>query len=163
MNAVTVDKYCYILLHSKVGSYFRACHGKGGYTHTYRKSLHAYFFTSPFAPPPPFPPPLKLTHSILGPDSGVGAGECHHSLVGPFVGFHHQALLIAAIWPLGRGNVGYGANVGSNHTSRQVIITIIIIIIYMWKDRTWIKSLPFALRYYFFQEKDYLYFVMNCD
>ena len=62
----------------------------------------------------------KLTHSVLGPDSGVGAGECLHCLVGPFVGFHHQSLLIATIWPLGRGNVGYGANVGSNHTSRQV-------------------------------------------
>ena len=64
--------------------------------------------------------PGKLTHSVLGPDSGVGAGECLHCLVGPFVGFHHQSLLIATIWPLGRGNVGYGANVGSNHTSRQV-------------------------------------------
>ncbi|CAM9258645.1 unnamed protein product [Ectocarpus fasciculatus] len=61
----------------------------------------------------------KLTHSVLGPDSGVGAGECLHCLVGPFVGFHHQSLLIATVWPLGRGNVGYGANVGSNHTSRQ--------------------------------------------
>lgn len=64
--------------------------------------------------------PAKLSHSVLGPDSGVGAGECLHCLVGPFVGFHHQSLLIATIWPLGRGNVGYGANVGSNHTSRQV-------------------------------------------
>ena len=50
----------------------------------------------------------------------MGGGECLHCLVGPFVGFHHQSLLIATIWPLGRGNVGYGANVGSNHTSRQV-------------------------------------------
>ena len=71
------------------------------------------------------------------------------SLVGPFVGFHHQALLIAgewvmdtwcvagvyvltyppacalpvlacasAMWPAGKGNVGYGANVGSNHTGK---------------------------------------------
>ncbi|CAM9416364.1 unnamed protein product [Scytosiphon promiscuus] len=55
----------------------------------------------------------KLQHSVLGPDSGVGAGECLHCLVGPFVGFHHQSLLIATIWPLGRGNVGYGANSGS--------------------------------------------------
>ena len=37
-------------------------------------------------------------------------------LVGPFVGFHHQALLIACFWPSGKGNIGYGANVGSNHT-----------------------------------------------
>ncbi len=61
----------------------------------------------------------KVTHSILCPDSGVSAGECHSSLVGPFVGFHHQSLLISAIWPLGRGNVAYGCNVGSNHTTRR--------------------------------------------
>ena len=41
------------------------------------------------------------------------------SLVGPFVGFHHQALLVAAFWPEGRGNIGYGANVGSNHTGKR--------------------------------------------
>jgi hypothetical protein len=34
------------------------------------------------------------------------------------VGFHHQALLIAALWPEGKGNVGAGASVGCNHTSR---------------------------------------------
>jgi hypothetical protein len=34
------------------------------------------------------------------------------------VGFHHQSLLIASYWPKGRGNVGYGANVGSNHTGK---------------------------------------------
>lgn len=36
----------------------------------------------------------------------------------PLVGFHHQALLIACFWPAGRGNIGYGANVGSNHTGK---------------------------------------------
>jgi NDP-sugar pyrophosphorylase family protein len=60
----------------------------------------------------------KVTGSILGPNSGVAEGECTASLCGPFVGFHHQALLIAAFWPEGKGNVGYGANVGSNHTSK---------------------------------------------
>ncbi len=60
----------------------------------------------------------KLTKSILGPNSCVGEGEVRASLVGPFVAFHHQALLIAAMWPEGKGNVGYGANIGSNHTSR---------------------------------------------
>lgn len=59
-----------------------------------------------------------LTDSVLGPNSGVAEGECTASLCGPFVGFHHQALLIAAMWPKGKGNVGYGANVGSNHTSK---------------------------------------------
>ncbi|MCH7728964.1 MAG: DUF4954 family protein, partial [Planctomycetes bacterium] len=60
----------------------------------------------------------KLTDSILGPNSGVAEGEATACLLGPFVGFHHQALLIAVVWPEGKGNVGYGANVGSNHTSK---------------------------------------------
>jgi hypothetical protein len=60
----------------------------------------------------------KVSDAILGPNSGVGEGEVTACLVGPFVAFHHQALLIAAIWPEGRGNIAYGANVGSNHTSR---------------------------------------------
>src|SRR5262249_50058277 len=60
----------------------------------------------------------KVTESVIGPNTGVAGGEVTASLLGPFVGFHHQALLIAAFWPAGRGNVGYGANVGSNHTSK---------------------------------------------
>lgn len=59
-----------------------------------------------------------VTNSILGPNTGVAEGEVTASLLGPFVGFHHQALLIAALWPEGKGNVGYGANVGSNHTAK---------------------------------------------
>lgn len=54
--------------------------------------------------------------SVLGANTSVAEGEVTSSFVGPFVGFHHQALLIAAVWPEGKGNVGYGANVGSNHT-----------------------------------------------
>jgi hypothetical protein len=60
----------------------------------------------------------KVTNSIVGPNTAVAAGEVIASLLGPFVGFHHQALLIAAVWPEGKGNVSYGANVGSNHTSK---------------------------------------------
>lgn len=60
----------------------------------------------------------QLDNVILGPDSSIARGECHHSLLGPFIGFHHQSLLIAALWPLGRGNLAYGSMVGSNHTSR---------------------------------------------
>ncbi len=60
----------------------------------------------------------KVTESIIGPNTGVGEGECTASLLGPFVGFHHQALVIAAFWPEGKGNVGHGANIGSNHTSK---------------------------------------------
>ncbi|MBL8796423.1 MAG: DUF4954 family protein [Planctomycetia bacterium] len=60
----------------------------------------------------------KVLTSILGPNTGVAEGEVTASLLGPFVGFHHQSMLIAAVWPEGRGNVAAGANVGSNHTSR---------------------------------------------
>jgi NDP-sugar pyrophosphorylase family protein len=60
----------------------------------------------------------KITASIIGPNTGVAEGEATSCLIGPFVGFHHQSLLIAAVWPGGKGNIGYGANVGSNHTSR---------------------------------------------
>ena len=60
----------------------------------------------------------KVTQSIIGPNTGIAEGEVTSSLVGPFVGFHHQAMLIAAVWPEGKGNVAYGANIGSNHTSK---------------------------------------------
>lgn len=59
-----------------------------------------------------------VEHSIIGPNTTIEKGEVTASLVGPFVGFHHQSLLIAAYWPEGRGNIAYGAMVGSNHTSR---------------------------------------------
>jgi hypothetical protein len=59
-----------------------------------------------------------LSRSFLGADSVLGEGEMTASLAGPFTAMHHQSLLIAALWPAGRGNVGYGANAGSNHTSR---------------------------------------------
>ncbi|GLE03891.1 hypothetical protein PINS_up012802 [Pythium insidiosum] len=57
-----------------------------------------------------------VMHSFIGPNTSIAEGEVTSSFVGPFVGFHHQALLIASFWPEGKGNVGYGANVGSNHT-----------------------------------------------
>jgi hypothetical protein len=60
----------------------------------------------------------KVTGSIIGCNSSVAAGEVTASLLGPFVNAHHQALLIAAVWPEGKGNISYGANVGSNHTGK---------------------------------------------
>lgn len=63
-------------------------------------------------------PHSLVTSSILGPDVQVSAGEIHASVLGPNTNAHHQSLLIGVLWPLGRGNVGYGANVGSNHTGR---------------------------------------------
>jgi hypothetical protein len=60
----------------------------------------------------------QVTHSILGPNTHVAEGEVTASLVGPFVGFHHQSMLIGVMWPDGKGNVASGANIGSNHTSR---------------------------------------------
>jgi NDP-sugar pyrophosphorylase family protein len=61
----------------------------------------------------------QITDSLIAPNTRVGLAEVTSSVVGPFVGIHHQSLLIAAWWPEGRGNVGAGASVGSNHTSRS--------------------------------------------
>ena len=60
----------------------------------------------------------NIIESIIGPNSAIGEAEITSSLAGPFTAAHHHSLLIACIWPGGRGNIGYGANVGSNHTSR---------------------------------------------
>jgi carbonic anhydrase/acetyltransferase-like protein (isoleucine patch superfamily) len=60
----------------------------------------------------------RVHHSVIGPDSSVAGGECHFSVLGPFVGFHHESLLIASFWPDGRGNIAYSARVGANHTGR---------------------------------------------
>lgn len=60
----------------------------------------------------------RVSSSIIGPNSSLGGGEVTSALAGPFTVSHHQSLLIASIWADGRGNIGYGANVGSNHTSR---------------------------------------------
>jgi hypothetical protein len=59
-----------------------------------------------------------VNESVVGSNTTIEKGEATASLIGPFVGFHHQSLLIAAFWPEGKGNIGYGANIGSNHTSR---------------------------------------------
>jgi len=63
-------------------------------------------------------PQSVVAESVLGPDVHVSCGEVHASVLGPNTNAHHQSLLISVLWPLGRGNVGYGANVGSNHTGR---------------------------------------------
>lgn len=60
----------------------------------------------------------KVSGSLIGPNTEVEQGEITASLVGPFLGFHHQALLIAASWAAGKGNIGHGAKIGSNHTGR---------------------------------------------
>ncbi|HPS57660.1 MAG TPA: DUF4954 family protein, partial [Spirochaetota bacterium] len=60
-----------------------------------------------------------ISSSIIGPNSSIGEGEVTSAIAGPFTAAHHQSLIIACIWTGGRGNTGYGANVGSNHTSRQ--------------------------------------------
>jgi len=60
----------------------------------------------------------KVADCIIGPNSSIEVGEATACLIGPFVGAHHQSLMISLVWPEGRGNVAHGANVGSNHTSR---------------------------------------------
>ena len=59
-----------------------------------------------------------IEQAVIGPNTHVEKGEITASLVGPFVGFHHQSMLIAVIWPEGKGNVAHGAMIGSNHTGR---------------------------------------------
>src|SRR5262249_40492689 len=60
----------------------------------------------------------KVSGSMLGPNSSAARGEVTASLVGPFVNAHHESLVIATLWPEGRGNVSYGAMAGANHTSK---------------------------------------------
>jgi hypothetical protein len=60
----------------------------------------------------------KVSTSLVGPNTVIAEGEVTACMLGPFVGFHHQALLIAALWPEGKGNVSHGANAGSNHTTK---------------------------------------------
>ncbi|MDR2594163.1 MAG: DUF4954 family protein [Fibromonadaceae bacterium] len=57
--------------------------------------------------------------SFIGAFSHIGEAEISNSLLGPLMQVHHHSLLISALWAEGRGNVGYGANVGSNHTGRM--------------------------------------------
>ena len=61
----------------------------------------------------------KILDAVIGPNTEIQEGEVTSSLLGPLVGFHHQSLLIACLWPEGRGNVGHGAALGSNHTGRR--------------------------------------------
>lgn len=60
-----------------------------------------------------------VNSSIICPCVNIDEAEVTHSFVGPLTQMHHHSLLIAALWPAGHGNLGYGANVGSNHTSRM--------------------------------------------
>ncbi len=60
-----------------------------------------------------------INASIVCPCVHIDEAEVTHSFVGPLTQMHHHSLLIAALWPAGHGNLGYGANVGSNHTSRM--------------------------------------------
>lgn len=56
--------------------------------------------------------------SAIAPNVRLSESEINESLVGPFTTAIHHSLLIASWWPEGKGNVAYGANVGSNHTGR---------------------------------------------
>ncbi len=60
-----------------------------------------------------------INSSIIAPGCHIDEAEVTCSFVGPLTQMHHHSLLIAALWPEGCGNVGYGANVGSNHTGRM--------------------------------------------
>lgn len=59
-----------------------------------------------------------ITNSIMGSKTKVEEAEVTSSYVGELTQIHHHSLLISALWAEGKGNIGYGANVGSNHTGR---------------------------------------------
>ncbi len=59
-----------------------------------------------------------VTSSVISSGAHIEEAEVTNSFVGPLVQMHHHSLLIAAVWPLGCGNIAYGANVGSNHSGR---------------------------------------------
>lgn len=60
-----------------------------------------------------------VSSSIISNCCHIEEAEVTSSFVGPLTQLHHHSLLIAALWPKGCGNIGYGANVGSNHTGRK--------------------------------------------
>lgn len=60
-----------------------------------------------------------VSSSVISAGCHVEEAEVTNSYVGPLAQMHHHSLLIAAVWPSGCGNIGYGANVGSNHTGRR--------------------------------------------
>ncbi len=60
----------------------------------------------------------RVSHCIIGPNSTVRQGEATSALLGPFTAMNHEALVIATIWPGGRGNISAGARIGSNHTGK---------------------------------------------
>lgn len=60
-----------------------------------------------------------IHYSFIGSNTVVCRGQVVSSLLGPFMGFRHQGLLISVLWPEGRGNAAQGINIGSNHTGRQ--------------------------------------------
>jgi carbonic anhydrase/acetyltransferase-like protein (isoleucine patch superfamily) len=59
-----------------------------------------------------------VEQAFIGHSGGFGKGEVTACVMGPFVAMHHQSLAIGLVWPQGRGNVAYGAKLGSNHTGK---------------------------------------------
>jgi len=49
-----------------------------------------------------------VNSSIICPCVHIDEAEVTHSFVGPLTQMHHHSLLIAALWPEGHGNLGYG-------------------------------------------------------
>ncbi len=60
-----------------------------------------------------------INSSIISSCCHIEEAEVTCSYVGPLTQMHHHSLLISTLWPIGGGNLGYGANVGSNHTGRR--------------------------------------------
>lgn len=59
-----------------------------------------------------------IKDSVIAPNTGVEKGEVTSSFMGPFIGMHHDSIVIGVDWGEGMGNVGAGTRLGSNHTGR---------------------------------------------
>ncbi|MEW5693794.1 MAG: DUF4954 family protein [Candidatus Hydrogenedentota bacterium] len=59
-----------------------------------------------------------VKNSFIDKGSVVEQAEITASLIGSLTGIHHKSLIIAVRWFEGRGNVGAGALIGSNHTGK---------------------------------------------
>ncbi|MBO7501505.1 MAG: DUF4954 family protein [Fibrobacterales bacterium] len=60
----------------------------------------------------------RIRHSVLAPNARVTCAEVSSSLLGPFVGMHHQAQVVSVLWPAGLGSVEAGCLVGNDTSGR---------------------------------------------
>lgn len=60
----------------------------------------------------------RLRYTIIASNSHIKGGEISNSLIGPFVGLHHQAHIASLLWPKGAGSIGAGALISGDAMGR---------------------------------------------